>query len=185
MNRHPKLLNPDYSLLLVIDIQEKLFRVMPDSVKIADRAERLLEGCKVLGIPLWYTEQYPKGLGPTIEQLAVHCHDAPRFEKTGFSICMNADLVHALKTSSFRQIVLVGIETHVCVLQSAFDLKHNGFQVCVVRDAVGSRFDIDHSTALQRMQQEKITVTTSESVLFEWLVKAGTEKFKKLSALIK
>ena len=185
MIRHPNLLNKDSSLMIIIDIQEKLFRVMPENATVLSRTEKLIKACQILGIPFWYTEQYPKGLGSTVQGLADYLSGVPYFKKIEFSIGLNSDFVAALENSKYRNIVLAGIETHVCVFQSALDLQQMGFKVYIIRDAVCSRYQEDHKAALERMQQQNITITTSESVLFEWLQKAGTEQFKKISALIK
>jgi nicotinamidase-related amidase len=129
------------------------------------------------------SEQYPAGLGPTVERLATHL---PRVaEKRIFSCRECTDLISSWMTSGIRQVVVVGIETHVCVLQTALDLLSAGFEVYVVADAVGSRTDLDRDVALNRLTQSGVTVTTTESVLFEWCETSSAPEFKQISQLVR
>ncbi len=172
MHTHPNLLSIDSSLLLVIDIQSKLVAAMPenDADHMIDNSGRLIEAAKTLDIPVLLTEQYPKGLGPTDNQLTEKlAQDTAIFDKTGFS-CLAADgFTEALKQSGRKQIIVIGQETHVCIIQTALELLNNGYQVHVVEDAVCSRKTEHKLFALQRMQQQGATITCHESVLFEWL----------------
>ena len=187
MHSHPNLVSIDNSLLLVIDIQSKLVAAMPenDAEQMLDNSSRLLEAAETLDIPVLLTEQYPKGLGPTehklIEKLT---QNTAIFNKTGFS-CLAADgFTEALEQSGRKQIIIIGQETHVCVLQTALELSNQGYQVHVVEDAVCSR-KMEHKLfALQRMQQQGITISCHESVLFEWLENSNHPDFKSISGLL-
>ena len=188
MHTHPNLLSIDNSLIVVVDIQSKLVAAMPenDAEHMLDNSSRLLEAAKTLDIPVLLTEQYPKGLGPTehklIEKLT---KNTAIFNKTGFS-CLSADgFTEAFEQSGRRkQIIIIGQETHVCVLQTALELSNQGYQVHVVEDAVCSRKTEHKLFALQRMQQQGITITCHESVLFEWLENSNHPDFKSISRLL-
>ena len=176
------------SQLVIIDLQTRLLAAMPDNERTATikNTRVLLQAAGVLDIPVLITEQYPKGLGATDPAIAEKLPaNARRFEKTGFSCCAAAGFSHALKSTERREIVVVGQETHVCVLQAAFDLIDAGYRVFVVEDGVCSR-NISHKrNALERMARAGIIATNVESVLFEWLGDAGHPQFKTLSGLIR
>lgn len=182
------LLDADKSVLLVIDVQTRLLASMPTAAAqiMLDNSVKLLQAAKLLNIPTLLTEQYPKGLGPTAESIKLALADvAQRFEKTSFSCCGCDEFKQKLITSGRRQIVIVGQETHVCVLQTAMDLLRQGMQVFVVEDAVCSRQEAHKINALSRMQQAGIGIIAYESVLFEWLRDARHPHFKAISALVR
>lgn len=176
------------SQLLLVDLQTRLFAAMSQHQRdeVVRSAGILSAAASALDVPVLYTEQYPKGLGATDPEVAAKLPDhAHCFEKTGFS-CRAADgLLARLKSTERRQIVLAGQETHVCVLQTAFDLAAEGFQVFVVEDGVCSRNPEHRRNALERMRAGGIVMTNVESVLFEWLGDAAHPRFKALSALIR
>jgi nicotinamidase-related amidase len=180
-------LSADESLLVVIDIQERLCTAMDQQVleQLSSNTAILLEAAHELQVPVAVTEQYVKGLGSTIAPLGEKLGAAPRHEKMAFSSCGCAGFVEQLRTSGRRQIVITGMETHVCVLQTVLELLDAGYQVQVVRDAVMSRSKRNWNTALEEMRQAGAVITCTESVLFQWLRVAGTESFKKLSKLVK
>ena len=180
-------LSAEESLLVVIDIQERLCKAMDQQVleQLSSNTAILLEAAHELQVPVAVTEQYVKGLGPTIAPLAEKLADAPRHEKMAFSSCGCNGFVEQLRASGRRQIVITGMETHVCVLQTVLELLDAGYQVQVVRDAVMSRSRRNWDTALEEMRQAGAVITCAESVLFQWLRVAGTESFKKLSKLVK
>lgn len=187
MHTHPNLLSIGNSLLLVIDLQSKLIRAMPenDAEQMLDNSSRLLEAAGTLNIPVLLTEQYPKGLGSTEQQLTDQlAKNTSIFEKTGFS-CLSADgFTDALKQSGRKQIIVIGQEAHVCVLQTVLELLNEDYQVHIVEDAVCSR-KIEHKLfALQRMQQQGATISCHESVLFEWLRNSNHPDFKSISRLL-
>jgi nicotinamidase-related amidase len=188
MNLHPNLLCAEHSVLIVVDIQTKLADAMPPSEAklMLTNATALLEASALMAVPVLVTEQYPKGLGVTDVSLVNKLPEtAQRFEKTGFSCCLAEGFSEALAQTARKQVILVGLETHVCILQSAFALQNQGYQVYVVEDAVCSR-KIDHKFyALQRMQQQGITLINYESVLFEWLKDANHPNFRAVSGLLR
>ncbi|MEE9413464.1 MAG: isochorismatase family protein [Methylococcales bacterium] len=183
-----KLCNSEESLLLVIDIQQRLTTAMPDdqSQRMLRNTQILLQSAALLKIPVLATEQYPKGLGSTHKELQQHfTTNTLVFEKTDFSCCAANGFMNALLESARTQIIISGIETHICVLQTALQLKAKGFSVFVVEDATCSRLERHHANALARMQQHNIEITNHESVLFEWLGDAAHPDFKFLSSLIR
>ncbi|RUO35572.1 hydrolase [Aliidiomarina shirensis] len=169
------------SLLLVIDIQSRLAPAIDRARDIVHAADRLLNVASELHVPCVFTEQYPQGLGTTVEQLATHVENATLFEKIHFSAYREADFVRFLEQQKRSQVVILGTEAHVCVLQTALDLLAAGFQVFVVEDAVGSRRGQDKSIALSRLTKAGAVIVSSEMVIFEWLERAGTDVFKHIS----
>jgi hypothetical protein len=144
------------------------------------------QAAALLGVPVLVTEQYPKGLGNTVGEISrVLPDDTRRFEKTCFSACGASDFLANLHSNQRSQVVLIGMETHVCILQTAFDLLAADFEVFVVEDGVCSRVDEHKANALERMARAGVTVTNLESVLFEWLGDAAHPHFKAISALIR
>lgn len=187
------LLSPQHSQLVVIDVQEKLLPAIREPHKLTTAIRFLMDAAAILQISTIITEQYPKGLGPTIEPLRQHAATIRMLEKLQFSAAetlikgaWTAEISEtAVPDSGPSQIVLVGIETHVCVQQSALELCQQGFQVFVAADCVGSRFPDDHQWGLHRMAQAGVVVTTAEAIAFEWCGRAGTAHFKALSGLIR
>lgn len=175
------------SALVVIDVQERLCKAMDEQVlsRLCASAGILLEAAAELRIPVLATEQYVKGLGETLPELQQKMADAPRLEKMSFSCCGSDAFVGRLRDLGRRQIVVVGMETHVCVLQTVIDLLDAGYVVHLVQDGVMSRSDQNRQAALGMMQQAGAVISCTESVLFQWLRVAGTDSFKKLSKLVK
>ena len=178
----------EHSQLLIIDIQERLAAAMPKDVlkKVVHQNRILIEAAGLLEIPVLRTEQYPKGLGPTdarlLEVLPAQ-HSA--FEKTCFSSCGATAFEEALLSNARKQIIITGMEAHVCVLQTAFELVQKQREVFVVADAVCSRYKFNYKNALQRLRQHGVSVTSTESVLFEWLRDASHPQFKAVTKLIR
>lgn len=173
------------SQLVMIDVQEKLAAVMPpDELNhLIQQAEVLLQAAKLLEVPVLITEQYPKGLGNTLPVLKALC-DAKPIEKQAFS-CVQVPQFSRQLVGDRPQIILMGMETHICVLQTALDLIARGKQVMVVEDAVISRNPSNKRNALARMQAAGCVVTNTESVVFEWLRVAQGDTFKAISKLIR
>lgn len=185
-DRSPELMSVGDTGLLVVDVQEKLVLAIRGHQRVVWNTGRLIDGAKILGIPLIATEQYPKGLGSTVPTLADRLGDRPA--KLTFS-CYGCSDVH-LFLEDFRRrgvskLLVCGMETHVCVQQTVLDLLSAGWRVYVAVDAVGSRAEVDHRTALGRMDSSGATLTTTEAALFEWCQAAGTPEFKQISRLVR
>ncbi|MDX1836966.1 hydrolase [Legionella taurinensis] len=172
------LLKKDDSCLLLIDVQEKLAPFVLESEKTIARCQWLMRLAKELDVPVLISEQYPSGLGSTVKPLQ---SGDKTLSKVHFSSWREPLFKDSLTTLARNQVVLIGIEAHVCVLQSAVDLLEAGFQVYVAVDAVSSRHDQDLKYGLKRMKQAGIELVTSEMIFFEWVGQAGTPEFKALS----
>ena len=170
---------------LLIDVQERLFPHMDAHEDLLRRTTILLEGLKLLDIPLLVTEQYPKGLGPTLEPLSELVKGVSVQEKISFSCCGDPGFIEQLQALDRSLIIVSGIEAHVCVMQTVTDLMDKGYAVAVVADCISSRNTADKEVAVERMRQEGAIITTCESVLFELARVAGTEEFKAISKLVK
>lgn len=171
------------SVLVVIDIQDKLLAKIPTAASLVRNAGFLLDVATLLGVPTRATEQYPKGLGPTTAELTRRIPEAIP-GKTMFSCCGAGTFLEELEMLRRPNVVLVGMETHVCVAQTAFDLMHAGLHVFLPLDALGARFAIDHDTALRRLEHAGAVPTTVEAVAFEWVADASHPQFKAVSALV-
>jgi nicotinamidase-related amidase len=196
LGRSSRLLSRSDSRLMIVDVQERLWPVIGHKESLAATIQFLIEAASLLQIPIVVTEQYPKGLGRTISELGLDTKSYTCLEKIRFSAAeavqtcdQNAqpatDTAHKPPVDRRRQVVLTGIEAHICVQQTAFDLAAADFKVFVVRDAVGSRRTVDLEAGLERMRSEGITVTTAESVVFEWCESAEAAEFKLLSQLVR
>ncbi len=181
------LLDPAKSVLVVIDVQERLSAAMDANVlaQLTRNAGILLESANELSVPVIFTEQYVKGLGATLAVLKERVPAASCHEKMTFSCCGSTDFIKQLKDSGRTQIVITGMETHVCVQLTVMDLLVEGFDVHVVNDAVMSRSNDNRQTAMEAMTLAGAVPTCTETVVFQWLKVAGTESFKKLSKLVK
>lgn len=169
--------------LLVIDMQGKLTSLVQNDQTILWNIVRLLEGAKALGLPIVGTEQYPQGLGGTVDPIKPHLEMIE--EKSSFSCVTCERLLTTLQEKEINKILLCGIEAHVCVLQSALDLMSNGFRLYIPIDAVGSRNLLDFKTALRRMENCGATLTSTEAALFEWCEFSNIPEFKTVSNLVK
>ena len=183
--RHPDLLRKDDTLLVIVDIQTKLLNVIFEKERLVSSCKKLICAAKLLGVPMVITEQYPKGMGPPDSQSSEVLEDIEAIEKTSFSCCGVDDFNQRISSFGKKQIVVIGIEAHVCVLQTVYDLLHQGYFVYVPYDAVSSRKEGDYKNALDRMRQAGAVVGSVESAVFELLEKAGTLIFKEVSGLIK
>ncbi len=180
------LLDYRLSALLLVDLQEKLMPAMHMPAPVLAHALVLLTAAGRMSVPATITEQYPQGLGPTVSELADRVRDRElTFAKISFSAAADQAVLARLRQSRRTQVVIAGVEAHVCVLQSAIGLQQIGYQVFVVGDAVTSRKPASVAFALERLRQNGISIVTTEMVLFEWLGRAGTDEFKELSRLIR
>ena len=186
-SRSPLLMNPDDTALLIIDVQEKLLPLIDQHQALTGNIQQLLAAAKILNVPVACTEQYPKGLGPTIEPLADaldQLDTSQRAEKIMFSCRECESIFQTLSSQGIHKLLLCGIESHVCVAQTALDMLASGFDVFVCVDAIGSRNAVDHRIAIRRLESAGCTLTTTEAAMFEWCVKAGSEQFKAISKLV-
>lgn len=170
---------------LIIDLQEKLVTHMHDRDDLVAKNRMLIEGLKLLDVPVVLTEHYPRGLGKTVENIAtLFAHDIP-FEKITFSCCDDAAIRSRLQLLGKKTVIIAGIEAHVCVLQTMLDLSDIGMLPVIVEDAVSSRKASDKLVALRRMEASGGLTTTAESLLFELMRTAHHPSFKAISALVK
>ena len=181
--RSPELMTPEDTVLVVVDVQEKLMPLIAAGRRIIWNLRRLLDGAEATGLKVLATEQYPQGLGPTVHELASRLGEIP--SKTAFSCLGCEPFAKRLGQLDASKVMVAGIETHVCVQQTVLDLLAGGYHVYVPVDAVGSRFKIDYETGLKRMESAGATLATTESALFEWCQVSGTPTFKKISALVR
>lgn len=179
------MLNRESSVLVVIDIQGKLARLMHDSDTVIRNAGILIQGMKILGIPVLVTEQYPKGLGPTVEELQPLVFPHGVIEKAAFSCCGEAIFLDRLRTLDRPHVLVCGIETHVCVYQTVRDLLETGYIPHLVTDAVSSRTEANRDLGIRKMESMGALLTGTEMALFELLGLSGTEEFKAISRLVK
>jgi len=175
----------EHTIAIFIDIQEKLFPFIQDKDQLEQNLVTLSAGLKALEVPILVTEQYTRGLGITILPLKMELGGQHFIEKTAFSCCDEPQFMTALIASKKQKIILCGIETHVCVLQTAIDLIQVGYQPVVIEDCVSSRKLSDKQTAIERMRQEGVIISSLESILFELARYSGTETFKAISKLVK
>lgn len=170
------------SQLVVIDIQERLAPAIDQQEQVIAAAGWLMDVAAELGIPVHLTEQYPKGLGPTVSPLRSRVDEVRIHEKMHFSWWREGGVADVLTRN---QVILAGTEAHVCVLQTALDLADAGYEVFVVDEAVGSRRPSDKQRGLERMRQAGLTIVTREMVAFEWLEKAGTDAFRTIQPMLR
>lgn len=171
--------------LLIIDMQEKVLAPIPVREQLVANCGKLIEAAKLFSVPVVITEQYPKGLGPTVSELRGRLSEITTPEKLRFSAVETLNWGMAAERSDDRfKVVVAGIEAHVCVLQTVLDLLICGYQVHVAADAIGSRGKLDWKLALKRMASSGAVITTTEAILFEWCETAGTAEFKQLSRLV-
>lgn len=177
-----QLIQASESLLLLVDIQEKLLPTIHDHEALIKNCQWLLKLASKLELPIFFSEQYPQGLGPTPESLRSLAHSATCMTKVEFSCVANTSMLNALEQFNKQHIIICGIETHVCVMQTAIDLANLGKHVFVVVDATSTRHQEDKYWALERMSHHvNIQIVTREMVLFEWLHQSATPLFKEIS----
>jgi nicotinamidase-related amidase len=180
--RSPHLMSRNDTGLLVIDIQAKLIEKIPQKTQVVANTLKLMKGARILGVPVYGTEQYPKGLGPTVTELVDHL--PAKLEKVSFSCGVLPEVIEFFKSKKIQKVLVTGVEAHVCVLQTTLDLMAQGFEVYLAADAVGSRDEQDLEFGLKRMERAGVVLTTSEAALFEWTEKAGTAEFREISKLV-
>jgi nicotinamidase-related amidase len=173
------------SCLLIVDIQARLAPSMAAHQTVIDNARILIEAAARLNVPLLVSEQYPRGLGPTVPEIAALVPADRTVAKMHFSCIGDQGFAERFRAIGRRQAIVAGLEAHVCVLQTVEDLLASGTETFVVADATSSRTEKNHMAAIERLRCAGARIVTTEMVVFEWLAKAGTREFKELSALIK
>lgn len=179
------ILDKEDAVLVIVDIQERLAAVMSERQKIVDNCLHLIEIAKLLNIPVLLNEQYPRGLGPTVPEIKEAVSSYQPLEKVTFSCCRGGSFSEQLSSVGRKKIILAGMETHVCVLQTCIDLLKQGYIIHAVGDAICSRTEDNFKTAIEYMRDAGAVITCTETVLFQLLEKAGTEEFKAISKRIK
>jgi len=174
-----------HTIGLIVDLQEKLFPVMSDREELLANCTKLVKGLQILGIPLLVTQQYSKGLGETIQEISSLIPGFSSIEKRDFSCCGEAEVISRLKELNAENVLICGIESHVCVMQTALDLKGYGFNPVIVADAVSSRSPLSIDLAKERFRHEGIMMTSVESILFELTGSSLAPEFKSVSNLLK
>jgi nicotinamidase-related amidase len=177
-------LNKDDVVLVVIDLQERLMKAMKDREKVYKNTRLLLTVAYQLSFPVVVTEQYPKGLGPTVPEIKECLEGYEYIEKVTFTAC-GQQLIDYLKNSGRKTVIITGSETHVCVFQTVRDLTERGYNVHVVKDAVCSRFEENYENGIALMKDAGAIITNTETVVFDLLKLAGTPEFKAISPLLK
>lgn len=173
------------ALFCLVDVQERLFPHIGNKEILEKNLLTLVKGLKVLNVPFIVNEQYKKGIGETIPSLKELVETYSSYEKTTFSCCQNDETMKAIKNTNKKVIIVAGIETHVCVLQTCIDLLENGFKVVLVTDCCSSRKENDTKFAIKRLIQAGVIPTTYESILFELTLDAKNPCFKEISSLVK
>ena len=180
--RSPDRMSAENSAVVVVDMQQRLLDVVPGAARLVWNVRRLLDGAQILGVHRAGTEQYPDGLGPTATELAERLGHLP--SKLDFSCGGCPEFFADLEARAVTRLLVTGIETHVCVLQTVLDALASGFGVQVCADAVGARHARDHEIALRRMESVGAVVTTTETALFEWCGTAGRDEFQAIRRLV-
>jgi nicotinamidase-related amidase len=179
------MLELDDTILVVVDVQGKLATLMHEREMLFKNLSRLIEGAQVMGVPILLTEQYPKGLGETAPELKALMPNIKPIEKLSFSCMGEEAFVDALDDLEREQVLVAGIESHICVYQTVSDMLAEGFEVHCVADAISSRTKENREIGLARMKEDGAILTSTEMCLFELLKVAGTSTFKTISALVK
>lgn len=175
------LIHSDKSLLLVVDIQEKLLPAVDGPERLVTNCRWLLEIAQYLKVPVLGTEQYPSGIGPTVEPIRTLLPPDRILEKLHFSCASDPGFNASLDTLDPQQVILIGMEAHVCVLQTALELQRHGREVYVVADCISSRNPDDKALALERLRGDGVRIVTREMVAFEWMRRCGTDSFRHIS----
>ncbi|MCG7345515.1 hydrolase [Sporosarcina sp. ACRSL] len=175
----------DQTVFVLVDVQGKLARIVHDSEGLIDNLRKLISCLRILDVPIIWLEQYPEGLGPTVEEVADQLEGLAPIPKMTFSACKTEAFMNALRSTQRQQILIAGIETHICVYQTAADLKESNFEVQVVEDAVSSRTLANKQLGFEKMKGLGILGTSVEMAIYELLETADAKEFKKVLKIIK
>jgi hypothetical protein len=179
------LMSAENACLMIVDVQQRLLTAMDSPRAVLSGCSLMMKAAGVLDVPMVVTEQYPEGLGPTVEPLAELAPEDAFFSKIHFSSAGNVAIRGKIDQLKPDQVVIGGIEAHVCVLQTAIGLTEAGYKCYVAADATSSRTGANHAAAMSRLREAGVEIVTSEMIVFEWLEKAGTSEFRDLSRLLK
>jgi nicotinamidase-related amidase len=185
MNRHEFVASREDCLLLIIDIQQAMLNVIETWRNVVHRVNQLIQTAQVLGIPMLLTEQYNKGLGGTIPEIIGQISSPKVFHKEHFSACLEAGFLSLIKSYHCNKIVVVGMEAHVCVLQTGLDLIKENYQLQLVADGVASRTTQNRDIAIDLFRKAGAVITSAEIVIFQWARCANTEDFRKILPIVK
>ena len=183
--RHKFVAQREDSLLLLIDVQQAMLKAVRQWEQTVHRINQLIQSANLLGIPILVTEQYKKGLGGTSGEITGELKDTTYFQKEHFSACLEDDFLELVRKFDRHQIVVAGMETHVCVLQTGLDLIGTGYQLHLVKNAVTSRFKEDWETAVGLFRDAGAVITTAEIVIFQWTCRSNTDEFRKMLPIVK
>jgi nicotinamidase-related amidase len=178
-------LTPDNSLLLLVDVQGKLARLMHESEAMIRQQAIMIEACRMLDVPMVWAEQLPEKLGPTVPELTEKLDGLQPMAKSRFGCCGDPAIMQTITDSNRRQIMLIGIETHVCVWQSAAALRDQDYSVHLICDAVSSRARFNRDIAFRRMESAGVKLSNVEMALFELMLDAGHARFRDVTRLLK
>ncbi|KPH94692.1 isochorismatase [Pseudoalteromonas porphyrae] len=183
--RHFYNVQASQSVLLVVDIQEKLRPAMLHYQTVVDVTSQLIQAAQLHSIPIVFTQQYKQGLGDTEQQLKTLAPNGNYFDKSHFSACLEPNFIPLMKKYNRPQIIVVGMEAHVCVLQTCLDLIAHGFDIFILLDGVSSRNDLHRDLAVEQLRQAGAVISCAESVIFQWTEVAATPLFKKILKIVK
>jgi nicotinamidase-related amidase len=185
MERSEFIATHEDSLLLIVDIQHAMLKAIDSWEIVAGKVKQLIRSAVILDVPILLTEQYKKGLGETLPELIQEIESPHIFPKEHFSACLEADFIPTVQSFNRKKIIVVGMETHVCVLQTCLDLIKAGFQVHLVADAVASRVNENRDIAISIIKQASAVITSTEIVIFQWACRANTDEFRKILPIVK
>ena len=183
-NTNNKMLIEDETLLLIVDVQQKLIKNIKDNQLLIFNIKKLIDTCNLLDVPIAITEQNPLKLGKTLKSITDN-NEYPKFEKMEFSCINNKKFIKYINEYNFKNIIVCGIESHICILQTSIDLLQKGFNILIPKDAIGSRNDIDNDTAFLRLILSGAVASTSESLICELCKTANRKEFREVSKILK
>lgn len=183
--RHDFVATREESLLLIVDFQQAMLKAIDSWEKVARKVNQLIRAANILDVPILLTEQYKKGLGETHPEVLREIPSPTVFQKEHFSACLEPDFLPTVQAFRRGKIVVVGMETHVCVLQTCLDLIASGFQVHLVADAVASRVNENREIGVDLLRQAGAVVSSAEIVIFQWARRANTDDFRKILPIVK
>tara|TARA_Y100001968_G_scaffold118582_1_gene108023 strand:- start:442 stop:1053 length:612 start_codon:yes stop_codon:yes gene_type:complete len=183
-NNHNTILVEEETLLLIVDVQQKLINNIKDNELLIFNIKKLIDTCNLLNVPIAITEQNPLKLGKTLKTISEN-HEYPKFEKMEFSCSENKNFINYINEYNFKNIIVCGIESHICILQTSIDLLQKGLNILIPRDAIGSRNEIDNDTAFLRLILSGAVASTTESLICELCKTSSRNEFREVSKILK